>query len=81
MSDIPREMQEQISPRMEIISESERVAKLICRNMNDYFLALLHKKLMRTRKTYFTFSMDGLAYMVTRKHAIAVVKNEMAARP
>ena len=89
---IPEEMKRQVAARVSLLDEMmalggvcsviemlETPVMLVMHYSNDDLLAL-HKRLMKTRRREMTFGLNGRAFLLTRKQAIAVVKEEMAAR-
>jgi len=89
---IPAEMKKQVAARVSLLSEMmalggvgspiemlEMPAMLVM-HYSDTELLALHKRLMKMRRLEISFGLNGRAFLLTRKQAIAVVKEEIAGR-
>lgn len=89
---IPEEMKNQIAQRVSLLSEmmnSGAIATpvehlntpvLLVMNKGNHDLLVEHKQLMKTRKQAIQFGFNGKVVILSRKMAIAVVREEMKVR-
>ena len=89
---IPVEMKNQLAERMLLLDEMIaaigvcsaaewfEVPALLIMQMSVGQLLSVYKSLMKTRKRFKIFYLNGRTYLVTRRQAIALVRNEMTVR-
>ena len=89
---LPGEMKINIEARMSLISEmmamgglcalieSLETPRMLVMHMSDSALLAQHGKLMKTRRKYMVFGLNGQIFLLSRKQSIAVVQEEIKAR-